>query len=149
QRDLDAARAELDLIVEIPELALVPYLGGTEAAVAVLPDAHSLGIVAVGPERRGSGGADPFVAALVTSLLLGQAPAQRFKQLVEPSHRLDLPLPLVGKKFPHELGEPFLRNLGRKRLIHGGKPLEYVAEHAVELVEVALVLDESGTREVV
>ena len=47
QRELDVARAELDLIVEIPELALVPHLDRAVVAIAVLADAHALGIVAI------------------------------------------------------------------------------------------------------
>ena len=69
QRDLDVADAELDIAVEILELALVPHLDGAVVAVLVLADPHAFGIVAVGAERRGAGGADPLVAALVAALL--------------------------------------------------------------------------------
>ena len=55
QRDLDVARAELDRVVEVLELALVPDLDGAAVAVLVLADAHAFGIVAVGAERRGAG----------------------------------------------------------------------------------------------
>src|SRR5262249_58925113 len=90
QRDLDVARAELDLIVEVFELAPVPDLHRAEVAVPVLADAHTLGVVAVGAERRGPGGADPFLAALVAPLLLPHALAQKFEQLVQPADGLDL-----------------------------------------------------------
>src|SRR5262249_57166979 len=59
QRDLDVAGAELDRVVEIAELAFVPDLHSAETAVALLADAHALGVVAVGAIRRRSGGADP------------------------------------------------------------------------------------------
>src|ERR1700730_14189423 len=87
QRELDIAGAELDLVVEILELALVPHLHGAEIAVLVLADTHAFGIVAVGPERRGSGRPDPFAAALVPALLLGEPPAQGLEQLVETAQR--------------------------------------------------------------
>src|SRR5262249_58788130 len=74
ERDLDVARAELDLVVEVLELAPIPHLHGTEVAVAVLADAHAFGVVAVGAEGRGPGGADPFLAALVAPLLLPPPP---------------------------------------------------------------------------
>src|SRR5262249_59893019 len=90
QRNVDVAGAELDLVVEILELALVPHLHGAEIAVLVLADAHAFRIVAVGAERRGAGGADPFAAALVAALLLGEALAQRLQKLVEAAHRLHL-----------------------------------------------------------
>src|SRR5262245_44716837 len=149
QRELDVARAELDLVVEVLELALVPHLDGSEVAVLVLADAHPFGIVAEGAERRGAGGADPLVAALVAVLLLLHALAQGLEQLVQPAHRLDLLLLLLGPVFVRELREPLGRNLRGERLAHELEALEHVAEDAVELVEVALVLDQRGAREVV
>ena len=116
QRHLDVAGAELDVAGEVLEFALVPHLHGAEVAVAVLADAHALGIVAVGAERRGAGGADPFLAALVAALLLGEPLAQRFQQLVQAAHRLDLPLLLLGEMFLGELLEPFQRNFRGQRL---------------------------------
>ena len=83
QRDLDVAGAEFDVAGEILELALVPDLDRAEIAVAVLADAHAFGIVAVGAERRGAAGADPFLAALVAALLFGEPLAQRLHKLVE------------------------------------------------------------------
>ena len=69
QRDLDVARAQLDLVVEIAERALLPDL--ERAALAALSaDADALGIVAAIAERRGAAGADPLAAALVAPLLL-------------------------------------------------------------------------------
>ena len=76
QRDLDVARAELALAVEVAELALLPHLD--RAAVPARPaDPHAFGVVAAMAERRGAAGADPFVAALVPPLLLGQPVLQR------------------------------------------------------------------------
>src|SRR3954462_1368638 len=69
QRDLDVADAELDIAVEIPKLALVPHLHRAVVAVLLLADTHAFRIVAVGAKRRGAGGADPLVAALVATLL--------------------------------------------------------------------------------
>ena len=37
-----------------------------------LPDADAFGVVPIGAEGRGAGGADPFAAALVPALLFGQ-----------------------------------------------------------------------------
>ena len=141
QCDLDVARAELDLVVEVPELALVPHLDRAVVAVPVLADAHALGIEAIGAVGRGARGADPFRPTLVSALLLGQALAQRLEQLVEPAHRLDLRLLLVGEQKLGELLEPFLGNL-RRLLGWRLDALEAMAEDAVELVEVALVLNE-------
>ncbi len=115
QRDLDVAGAELDLIVEVLELAPVPDLDRPETAVLVLADANAFRIVAVGAERRGAGGADPFLAALVTALLLLDALAQRLEQLVEAAQRLDLLLLVFGEIFFGELLEPLRRDFGRRR----------------------------------
>jgi hypothetical protein len=59
-------------VVEVAELALVPDLDRAAVAAFVLADAHALGIVAIGAEGRGAGGADPFRPALVPALLFLQ-----------------------------------------------------------------------------
>src|SRR3546814_1315060 len=102
ERDLYVARAELDPIVQIAELPLVPDLDRPPVARAVLTDAHPFGVVAVGAVRRSAGGADPFAAALVPAALLGEALAQRLHQLLPPAERLDLRLLLLAEV---ELGE--------------------------------------------
>jgi hypothetical protein len=103
----------------------------------------------VGAERRGSCRADPLVAALVAALLFLKALAKRLHELV-PAHRLDLLLLFLGEVFLRELLQPLLGDL---RLVHGVQqalqPLEHGAEHAVELVEIALVLHQSGAGEIV
>ena len=83
------------------------------------------------------------------ALLLLQALAQRLHELV-PAHRLDLLLLFLGEVFFGELLQPFGRNV---RLLHGVEqalqPLEHGAEHAIELVEIALVLHQRGARQIV
>ena len=85
----------------------------------------------------------------MTALLLPEALLQRLEQLLPP-HRLDLPLLFLGEVFLGELAQPFLGDLG---LLQGLReilqPLEDVAEDAVELVEVPLVLHEAGAGEIV
>src|SRR5690606_28848802 len=97
QRHLDVAGAELDRIVEIPEFALVPDLDRAAMAALVLADAHAFGVVAIGAEGRGAGGADPFRAALMPALLLFEPLPQRLHQLVKAAQRLDQLLLLVGQ----------------------------------------------------
>ena len=149
ERDAHVAHAELDGVVEVLELALVPHLDGAEVAVAVLADADAFGVVAVGAEGRGAGGADPFRAALVAALLLLETLPQGLEELV-PAHRLDLPLLLFGEVFLGELAQPFGRDLGfLQGLREILQALEDMAENAVELVEVALVLHEAGARQII
>ena len=149
QRHLDVAGAQFDVAVEILELAPVPHLDGAEIAVFVLADAHAFGIVAVGAERRGAGRADPLAAALVAALLFGEALAQRLQDLVEPAHGFDLLLLLLGEVFFGEFFEPFRRNVGALRVGEKVEPFEDLAEDAVELVEIALVLHQRGAREII
>ena len=149
QRDLDVTRAEFDLVVEILELAPVPDLDRAEAAVLVLADADAFRIVAVRAERRGAGGADPLLAALVAPLLLLHELAQSFQELVQAPQGLDLLLLLVGEIFLRQLLEPLRRNFDRGRIAHQLEALEHVAEDAVELVEIALVLHQRGAREII
>ena len=152
QRDLDVARAELDRIVEIAELAPVPHLYRAPVAAFVLADAHAFGIVAIGAERRGARGADPFRAALVPALLFLEPLPQRLHQLLEAAECLDQLLLLVGQVLFGEPPQPFLRDIGdvdrafaRQRL----DALEDMRKDLVEAVDVALVLHQRGARQVV
>ena len=111
QRDLDVARAELDRIVEVAVLALVPDLDRAAVARLLLADAHAFRVVAVGAEGRGAAGADPLVAALVAALLLLEPLAQRLHQLFPAAERLDLLLLLLGELQLHLLQQPLERNL--------------------------------------
>src|ERR1700733_13884746 len=141
QRQLDVARSELRVAVEVLELPPVPDLDGAAPAAFVLADAHAFGLVAIGAERRRSAGADPFRAALMAPLLLGEALAQRLHQLVE-AELLDLS-PLLGTKISlHHSAQPFLRQVsGPDRSGDAQNALEGGGEDDVELVEIALVLD--------
>ena len=83
------------------------------------------------------------------ALLLLEPLAQGFHELV-PAHRLDLLLLFFGEVFLGQLLQPLGGNI---RLLHGVEqafqPLEHGAEHAVELVEVALVLHQRGAGQIV
>src|SRR5579862_6075179 len=149
QRDLDVAGAELDVAVEIAKLTLVPHFYGAEIAVGVLADAHAFGIVAVGAERRCAGCADPFLAALVTALLFGEPLAQRLEQFFQAAECLDLLLFFFGEIFLGEFFQPLDWNFRGQRVFDQVEAFEDVAEHAVELVEIALVLHQSGARQIV
>ena len=150
QRDLDVAGAEFDVVVEILELALVPDLHRAAGACSrrrcgCLPDCS---------RTLPNGEVPPvpihFAAALVAALLLGEALLQRLQQLVEAAHRLDLLLLFLGEIFVGELLQPLGRNFGRRApSLQQLEALEHVAEHAVELVEVALVLHQRGARQII
>ena len=107
QRDLDVAGAELDLVVEVAELALVPDLDRA-ALAALAADADALGIVALIAERRGAAGADPLAAALVPPLLLLEPLLQRRHDLFPRAERLDLGHLLGGEVELGDLLQPFL-----------------------------------------
>src|SRR5262249_18365088 len=147
QRNLDVAGADLDLVVEVLEVAPVPDLDRTPVAALLLADAHTFGIVAVGPVRGCARRADPLAAALVAAVLLGEALAQRLEQLVEAAHGLDHLLLLLREVLFRELLEPFGRNLDHESVAEQLEALEHVTEHPVELVEVALVLDQRRARQ--
>jgi hypothetical protein len=130
-------------------ILLVPHLRGAEIAVLVLADAHAFGMIAVGAERRGACRPDPLAAALMPALLLCEPLAQGLEQLVETAQRLDLLLLLLGQILLGELFQPFRRDFRRRGLAHQFEALEHVAEHAIELVEIALILHQRGAREIV
>jgi hypothetical protein len=149
QRNFDIAGAKRDIAVEIAKLALVPHLHRAEVAVCVLADAYTLGIVPIGAEWRRASCADPLLATLVAAFLLGETLAQCLKQLVEAAERLDLLLFFLGEILLGELLEPLSRDFGSERLLDQIEALEDVTEHPIELVEIALVLHQRCTRQVV
>ena len=142
QRDLDVARVELDVAVEVAEAALVPDLDRAAVAAALLADADALGVVAVGAERAGAAGADPLDAAGVARLLLREPLLQRLHQLVPAAQRLDLRL-VLGREQPLELlPQPLLGDL-RADVEDRVDALEVRREREVEAVEERLVLDQA------
>jgi hypothetical protein len=147
ESDLDVSRAELERIVVVLVLALVPDLDRRLVAPLVLADANALRVVAVGAERAGAAGADHLVAALVALLLFLEALLQGLHQLV-PAHLLDRGLFLRRELELELLLQPFERNVLREVGQHLDA-LEVGGERAVELVEQGLVLDQRGAGQVV
>src|SRR5690606_27456535 len=113
QRYLDVARADLDAVVQIAELAPVPDLDGAAVTRLVLADAHALGIVAIRAEGRGSGSADPFRSALMALLLLREALAQGLHQLVEAAQGLDQLLVFLRQMLLGKTHQPVERQFMR------------------------------------
>ena len=85
----------------------------------------------------------------MAAFLLGEPLAQRLQQLFEAAHRLDLFLFFLGEIFFRELLEPLDRDFRRERLLDEIEAFEHVAEHAIELVEIALVLHQRRARQIV
>src|SRR5690606_4522204 len=98
QRHLDVARAQLDLIIQVLVLALLPDLGRSPLALAGIADTNAHRVVAAGTEGAGAASTDPLVAAGVTLLLLLEALLELLDQLVQPAQRLDLLALLVGQQ---------------------------------------------------
>ena len=84
------------------------------------------------------------------ALLLLEALFELLHQLVPAAHGLDLGLLLVAEMEFRHLAQPFLGQLAHvEQLVHVFEALEDMAEHPVELVEVALVLHQGGATEVI
>ena len=152
QRDLDVARAKLDAVVEILELAPVPDFHRAAMAAFGLADAHAFRIVAIGAERRGACRADPFGAALVAALLLFEPLAQRLHQLVEAAKCRDQFLLLVGQVLFGKPPQPFFGEVGDVDRAFARQRFdtpEDMGKHLVEAVDVTLVLHQRGAREIV
>ena len=90
-----------------------------------------------------------LLAALVAALLLLEALLQLLHDLVPAAQRLDLGLLLLRQVELGHRAQPLLGDLRLQRLAHQVEALEDVAEHLVELVEVALVLHQRGAREII
>src|SRR5437870_6287948 len=82
QRDFDVAGVELDRIIEVAKAPFVPNFDRGAVASAFLPEANAFRVVAVGAERTGAGGANPFLAALVALTLLLEPGFERLHELL-------------------------------------------------------------------
>ena len=146
QRDLEIARTEFGVAVEVAVDALLPDLGG-HAAAALRADPDAARVVPAGAERAGAAGADPAVAAAVAFLLLLEALAEFLHQFLEAAEGLDLRLFLIAEQALHAFAQPVLGDrrelLGQDRV----DSVEVVAEGAIEAVEMAFVLDQDRARE--
>ena len=149
QRHFHVARAEFDRVVEIRELATVPDLHGASVPRPVLPDAHAFRVVAVGAERRGAGGADPLVPALVPLVLLLQALLERLHETLPAAQGLDFGLFGLRQVADADFLQPAGRQLALEELEQALRPLEVGGEGLVESVVEALVLDQAGARQMV
>ena len=148
QRQLQIAGTQLDRVVEVAELTLLPHLDRSPLT-ARTADADALGVVAAVPERRGARGADPFAATLMPLLLLRQPLAQCLEQLLPAAERLDAPLFLVAEQALRHCCQPLRRQLRLERREAALGPGEVLGEHTVEAIEMALVLDQRQARQVV
>ena len=85
----------------------------------------------------------------MAAFLLGQALAQGFHQLLETAHGFDLLLLFFGEEFLREFLQPLGGDLRREPVFQQFETFEDMPEHAVETVEIALVLHERRAREIV
>ncbi len=116
---------------------------------AFAADADAFGIVAAMTKGRRAAGADPFVAALVPALLLGQPLLERRHDLVPRSERLDLGHLFGGQISLGHLAQPFLGDRSSGVAQVGDDALEHFGEDLVEAVELPLVVNEHGAREII
>ncbi len=86
---------------------------------------------------------------LAAFLRLAHALRQHLHQLVEAAHLLDLLLLLLGEELVGQGFQPFGRHVLGHAQLDQLQPLEHVAEHQVEAVEVLLVLHQRRARQVV
>ena len=150
--DLDVARAQLDIVVKIAKLALVPDLDRALMARFVLTDAHALGVVAMGAKGACAGGADPFAAALMAALLFLEALFEGLHQLIKAAKRLDLRAFFGAQMLFGQLFKPFLWQInGVKNILRSDRlePVKACGEGAVKAVDQALVFDHGAAREVI
>ena len=128
-------------------LALVPHFHRAAIARFILADANAFRVVAVSAERRRAARADPFVAALMTLLLLLETFLQRLDELVPAAQRLDLRLFLLGQRALAHAPQPFLRNAREHRFEGLFGALEVRGEGTIEAIKMPLVLHQAGARQ--
>ena len=115
----------------------------------VLADANAGRVIAVGAVRRGAAGADPFVAALVTFFLLGEALLELLHDFVPAAQFFDSFLVFLGEMQRADPAQPFLGDVGLDGVGQKLETFEDVGKDLVEAIEVALVFHERRPREIV
>ena len=149
QGHFDVARAQLNTVIEVFIVALVPDFDGLEVFVFVLADANAFRVVAVGAKGRGAARADPFIATFVALVLFFEALFQLLHNFFPAAERFDLGLFFFRQEFFRQRFQPVFRNFGNFAFAQAFQPFEHFTEYAVELVEIALVFHQRGAREVV
>ena len=147
QGDLDIAGAQLYRVVEVLVFALLPHLDGLALTLAGIADANALRVVAARAKRAGAAGADPLVAAGMAFLLLIEALLERLDELVEATEGLDLCTLFVAQRALELLAQPLFGDQGFQVLVEVLQTLEVGGKGTVELVEMALILDQNGARQ--
>jgi hypothetical protein len=134
QGDLDVARAEIDAVVEIAEFALFPDLDRRAVAADSPPMRMPSGCVAAVAEGRGAAGADPFAAAGVAFLLLGQTLFELLHQLV-PAEFFQLGAFGVGEVLASPPGRSHSSGISTSKPGRASMPLKYSPKARSKLVE--------------
>ena len=80
-------------------------------------------------------------------LLFLEALLQLLHDLFPAAQRFDLRFLLLGQEFLGQCLQPFLGNVGELAITDQFQALEHMTENDVELVEIALVLDQRGAGE--
>ena len=149
QRHFNVARAKLDTVIEIFEIALVPDFHRFEILVLVLADTHAFRIIAVRAKGRRAARANPFIAAFMAFFLLLKPLFQLFHNFFPAAQRLNFGLFFFGEEFFGQGFQPFFRDFGHFAFGQIFQPFEDMAENLVEFVEIALILDQRGARQII
>ena len=115
----------------------------------LLPDADAFGVIALGAKGGGAPRADPFAAALMALFLFLEALFQLLHDLFPAAQSLDIGLFLFRQMQLGQFAQPFFWNFGDGAFLRLLQPLEDGAEDPVEFVQVALVLNQTGTGQIV
>ena len=83
------------------------------------------------------------------AFLFFEALFQLLHDFVPTAERFDLGLFLFGEEFLGQGLQPIFGNFGNLAVAEAFQPFENMAEHLVELVEIALILHQGGARQVI
>src|SRR5690349_9661070 len=145
QRNLDVARVELDIAIEVAKRSLVPH-PHRAARAAICANANAFGIETVGAEPARATRTDPFTATLVPLALLGEASPETRAQRATPAQCFRRAPALIGQVRVELAARPLVGDLAANSE-HRSGTFEIAAKGYVEAVEMLLVLDETSACE--
>jgi len=152
QGHFDVAGAQLNRVIQVLELALVPDFDRALVAAFFLADTHAFGVVAISAKRRRACGPDPFAAALMATFLFFQPLFQRLHQLVKTTQRVNLGHFFGAEMLFRHFSQPFFGHINRvQHILHADlfQARKGRGKGAVEFVEIAFVFDHYGACQVV
>ena len=148
QRHLDVADTQLNIVIQVFVVALLPDFYGFFVPRFALFNADAFGVITIGTKGRRAAGADHFVTALMTFVLFFQTFFKLVQHFIQATQRFNFGHIFrrhqALKLFAHPVG----RNVGFGHAVRQGfEATEVTGKGLIELVVMAFVFHQAQPRQ--